>query len=546
MKMDGKGKPPMAGAPAAIPDAMQKEAKQRLDDCRAQKRKFDRNLREAYFFTAPDRAQAVQSDTRTPTYRPQEVGDLQITIGFEESENFATTLINSFMPQGMPWVDLKPSIRVAEEMQQEVAEKAKEHVKATFGLMNESNFYAELGVAMNPDASLGTFALWIDEGRMLHDPVQCNAIPLRELELNVGPDGNIDDRFRVCHTRNRFIRPLLGKREIALPADIEKQIRDNPNGETVLRWGFWRDWGRFDDVVWCHIIMVKDVVVYCTTLEGDGSCPLAVAPFNRHPEWAFGTGPAIKALPEMRHLDDMSAAETENVDLSLRPPMAFPDDSFAQIEGGVESGGWYAIRPGTEGAVKKMYEPNKLEAAYFDQTQRERRVRKLFYNDFPEQRGNTPPTATQWIDEMAMAQRKIGTPGLKFWLEGPCAIFKRFYWLARKRNLVQDITVPGTNGAVSLQPYNPTQRAQNQQKLATAARVGQLAASFFPEEFKVAFDGGKTITKMIELADVTDVFVPRSKEDVQNAVSQLSQLSGAGQGRFPSIQPGAIGGPVQQ
>jgi len=534
------------GSTGEIPDQIHKEAKQRLDDACDQKRKFDADIREAYYFTAPHRAQVVSSSVKAPSSKPQFAGELQTSIAFEESENFATTLINSFMPQGMPWIDLKASVRVPEDFMQEVTERAKEHVEKTFGVMNESNFYAELGVALNPDAAVGTFAVWIDEDRMPHEPVRVNAVPLRELEINVGPNGDIDDRFMVRHTKNRFVEPLLGRKADKLPEAIRTEIREKPNAQTIVRWGFWRDWSRYDDVVWCHVIMVRDTVVHHEMLTGDGSCPLITPTFNRYPEWPYGIGPAIKALPEFRHVDDMAAGETENVDLSLRPPMTFPDDSIAQIEGGVEPGGWYPIRPGTEGAVRKMYEPNRLDAAYFDQTQRERRIRKMFYNDFPEQRGDTPPTATQWIDEMAMAQRKIGTPGLKFWNEGPREIFKRFYFLARKRGLIEPIEIPGLAAPISLQPYNPTQRAQNQQKLATAARVGQLAASFFPEEFKVAFDGGKTIDRMIELADVQDVFVKRDPKAIGQAVDQLSQLSGAGQARFPSIQPGAIGGPAPQ
>lgn len=35
--------------------ALEKEAKQRLADCRKRKAQFERDIREAYFFTAPHR-----------------------------------------------------------------------------------------------------------------------------------------------------------------------------------------------------------------------------------------------------------------------------------------------------------------------------------------------------------------------------------------------------------------------------------------------------------------------------------------------------------
>jgi hypothetical protein len=190
-----------------------------------------------------------------------------------------------------------------------------------------------------------------------------------------------------------------------------------------------------------------------------------------------------------------------------------------------------------------MYDPNKLDAAYFDQAQREKRVKRLFYNDFPEQRGDTPPTATQWVDEMAMAQRKIGTPGLAFWREGPMQIFQRFYYLAREAGLTDTKKVADKD--LSFAPYNPTQRAQDSQKVATAVKAGQIAASLFPEEFKVHYDGAKSIDRINKLLDVQDVFEKRDPAQVKAAVDQLSQLAGNDQQRFPQVQPGQPGGPAQ-
>ena len=65
--------------------------------------------------------------------------------------------------------------------------------------------------------------------------------------------------------------------------------------------------------------------------------------------------------------------------------------------------------------------------------ERKRRVRRLFYNDFPEQKGKTPPTLGQWLDEIVEAQKKIGTPGYAFWREFPYEAFQRFSYIGEKR-----------------------------------------------------------------------------------------------------------------
>lgn len=522
------------------PDDITAEARKRLDDCKRHKARHDWDIREAYFFTDPPRSLMLTSDVAPQKWEPDVKGTLQISIGMECAENFATSLTSSFMPFGMEWVKLEASSTVPEDYKQEVEEKVSGHVTTTFGLINQSNFYPELAKAVKPDAAIGTFAVWVKQGRRLIDEPMCSAVELRELEIDIGPDGQVDTRFVVRHTRNRFVRSLIGSRP-KIDDKMTKEMKDNPNAETVIRWGFWRKWDE-QDVVWQHVIMLKNTVIFQETLRGEGSCPLIVCRFNPSAASPFGNGPAIRALPELRHLDDMAAGETEAIDVTLRPPMAYPDDSFTAIEDGVEPGGWYPIRPGSEGAVKPMFPPPKLDAALFDQQARERRVKRMFYDDFPEQRGDTPPTATQWVDEMAMAQRKLGTPGMSFWREGPREFFMRFYWLAKKRGLIEPVTMPGGRSAVSLAPYNPTQRAQDSQKVATAVRAGQIAAALFPEEFKIRFDGANTMDNIFRLMDVQDVFAKRSQQDIQNAVSQLSQVGAAQGGAPPAMGSAPMGG----
>lgn len=530
----------MATEPAQVDTkALGKEAIDRINDCTAQKRHFELDMREGYFFAAPHRSRTVSTSASPDTSKMQDAGELQISIAFEETENFSTTLINSFMPEGAPWVALEAGAEIDEVLKPEVEEQIRKDRDQVFKMVAQSNFYAGLTQALTPDASLGTFALWIDRERKGRS-ICCHAIPLRELEINIGPNGEVDDRFRVVHTKLRFLRTLINKAAV-LPDALQKKIAAKPKDAVVLRMGFWRLWDR-DDETWQYVEMVGNDVVYSAVLTGTGSCPLIVVRFNPYPEWAYGVGPLIKALPELRHLDDMAAGEVESVDLSLRPPMSYPDDSFANIEGGVVPGGFYPVRPGTAGDIRKMYEPNALDAVYFDQSQRERRVKRMFYNDFPEQRGDTPPTATQWLDEMEMAQRKIGTPGYVFWREGPRQFFLRFYFLAKQAGLVKPVTVNGAQ--ISVAPYNPAQRAQNQQKVGNAVRAGQILGGLFPEEFKARIDGSATMDEVIKLMDVEDVLKKRSADDVKQAVDQISQLQGGGAPSFATVQPGQPGGPM--
>src|SRR5581483_9909962 len=202
----------------------------------------------------------------------------------------------------------------------------------------------------------------------------------------------------------------------------------------------------------------------------------------------------------------------------------FPDESFAAVEQGVEEGMAYPIRPGSEGAVKAIYTPPPAEAANFQYEEKIKNLRKLAFVDMPEQRGDTPPTLGQWLDEMARAQRRIGTPGMPFWQEGPAQYFLRYKYLLEKSGSIRPLQVDGR--AVSTLPRNPAQAAAEQQEVGMAIKAAQFLAAMFPEEWKMYIDGKGTMDAILKKMRVT-LLKFRSADQVDAAVKQISQLIGA-------------------
>jgi len=146
----------------------------------------------------------------------------------------------------------------------------------------------------------------------------------------------------------------------------------------------------------------------------------------------------------------------------------------------------------------------------------------MFFVDLPEQSGDTPPTATQWVDELARAQRRVGTPGLPFWREGPAAIFIRFKHLLEKSKTIEPITIDGKT--VATLARNPAQAAAEMQEVAMFAKAVQLLGPAFPEEFKANADGRATMEAVLKKMRVT-LLKLRSKEDVEKAVTQMAKLA---------------------
>lgn len=519
-------------------DPLETEACQRLESARKQKVQFDLDLREGYFFAAPHRQRVVLSNIKPSNVRPRDAAILNQSFAFEVTEDFSTVIVNTFLPEAEPWALRKSGPYIPEAARKQIDEQAKDADKRIFEAISASNFYSACGMGFNPDLALGTVGMWIDQ-RRLHEAVCCQPVPIRELEIDVGPEGDVDDRFVVRYTRRRHLSAVIPG--VPLPDDLAKRGQDKPDERVEVRWGFWRLWDKMDDLYWRSVIMVGDRLVRTLELKGVGSCPLIVGRWSPSPEWAWGEGPLIKALPDLRHLDALAEGKIKNLDLTLCPPIAFPDDSFTSIEEGIESGCAYAIRPGTEGSIKNIYTPNPPDAAIYDRQDLEQRIKRLFFLDWPEQRGDTPPTATQWLDQMTMAQRRIGTPGAVFWREFCAGVFQRFQYLEEKGGAIKPLRVDGKT--VALAPYNPAERAADQQDVAQFTRFVQIGGAAAPEEFKVWTDGKATLVALAGMMGVDKLWKQRSPADVQAAVQQISQLQQGTPPSAPAI-PDQGGGPA--
>jgi Bacteriophage head to tail connecting protein len=534
----------MADEPLSPKDQLSRDGIARLAACRIWKSLWDLDLREGYFFAAPQRQRQIQSYSPAPQQRLLDAAELNTDMAFELCGDFATEVINTYMPEAQKWCELTKGPMVPQAAFDAVKDKVDEIVDNVFVAIRSSNLYSEISKAFDPDLSLGTVALWIEPpGGRIELPIVCSAIPIHEFEIDLGPYGEIDTRFAIRHTRNMYLEELLGADIWAnVSKEIKDVVREKPAGRTELRWGFWRIWNRHDDECWQHVVYVKNDLVHDAVLVGEGSCPMIVFRWNPNPDWPWGHGPLLQGMPSLRQVDEYEIMRHEHAEMSIRPPIGFPDDSFAQIEQGLEPGMAYPIRVGSEGAMKRIYEPPPAEAANYAYEDKEHRLRKMFFVDFPQQTGDTPPTLGQWLDEMARAQRRIGRPGLPFFVEGPAKIFLRFKYIQQKRGKVQDIKADGRT--IALSPYNPAQRAAEQQEIALAVQFLQLCGQFFPEEFKMAVDGQGTMKELMAKMRVKLVKF-RPPEQVDAAIKQMSQLLGGqppgGQVKGPPAQPpGAV------
>jgi hypothetical protein len=496
------------------------EAKKRLQEARKFKTALDQDFREGYFFAAPHRRRSVSSSNAPSISKPGDEADLHVAQAFELAPDFATVVINSIMPQHENWAERRKGPAVTSKEWKDIGPDVAAEDTAIFDAMRASSLYAELGKSFVPDLAIGTVAVWIDDP-IAAAPVRVLSVPIRELEISLGPDGNVDDRWVVRHRKWSQIPALLGP-GVKIPAEMARLNKGSDKVHEV-RWGFWRDWSARDAETWQHVVMIGPDCIHGEKIKGEGCCPLIVGRWNPSPDSPWGHGPLLQSLCELREADHMAMALVDAIDFSIRPPLGIPDTSIGALEDGLEAGAAYPMRSGDQ--IEQLYQPVSIDPAIYAQQQRQQLLRKLFFVDYPEQTGDTPMSATQWIDEMALAQRRLGTPGMSFWREFACAIFTRFGYLLRERGIVEDHRADGK--VVALWTANPMQRAAELQEVSDNLRTLQAIAALFPEEYKLRVDGMATMMALVEKTR-SNLIKWRRDQDVQAAIGQITQMMGQG------------------
>jgi len=522
------------------------EAQERLKEARQWKESTRiLDFKECYFFLAPWRNRQISSLSIPPRAPMLDQPELYTDLGFLVTSDFITEIINTYLPEAQIWCERKAGMDTPDEIYQQVADQVRAQDKKIFEAIKSSNFYAEIPKACNPDLVIAGAALWIHR-RVAHEPIECLAVPMREMEINLGPNGEIDDRFVVKYEYNKYVKARLGDDVWSnLSKNQRDKIESKPSDRTQIVWGFWRKWDKIDDETWQHVILLADELIHDCELKGEGCCPFIVFRFNPTADWPWAHGPAQQGLPTFRQTDVLERQKLEAVEGATNPAITYPDDSFTEVEQGIEPGMAYPIRPGSENAVKAIYNQPTIQPEIFEIELQEKRLRKLFFVDYPEQSGDTPPTLGQWLDEMARAQRRIGTPGFSFWREGPRAFFLRFKFLLEQSGTLKKI-VDQHGRFISTQAYNPAQRAAEQQEIAIATQCANLLAQMFPEEWRVRIDGGATMQAFIAKMRTSGLIKMRNKQDIASAIQQMQQFVQARREPGAPQPPPAAGAPAPQ
>lgn len=436
------------------------------------------------------------------------------------AEDFAGELFTTMTPENAPWAEYEAGNVVDQNKKSEVEASLEGYEEIIAQAIRKSNYYDE-GLTAFKDAVVGNVAMWVDRPT-LNSPMVCEAVPIAELYLRLGANG-IDDRFREQRFSYRDLPALFPKAKF--PKTIQDKIEKGDGNAKVIR-GFWMSYEDPSNPIWVQRVRVDGKAIGLDEdLKGDGSCPLLVGRFNAEARSAWGRGPGRRMLPTVRLLDTLTMMNIEGMDRNLDPAYVYANDGMLDLSNGIEPGMGYPAAPGTGESITPVGMSGSLDYGFFAEERIEEKIRDGFYREI-EQRGKTPPSASQYMGNQQKQLRRIARPGAKLWREFGVSLLKRTEFLEKGPGGALDGQDPLSldDGDIIPRPISPLERAQAGDDVLQAHSLMGIAQEVLgPQQAPLLIDGPQTFGKMKERLKDKIVSFRSQKEIMQIMAAQQPQ-----------------------
>lgn len=445
----------------------------------------------------------------------------------ELARDLAADLVTYYTPSEDRWQEYEVITPVSEDNAEEVKALVSSREDEFFDMIASSN-YNDIAPQWGFEAAThGTPALWVTQNTIFQE-LHFEIVPPNELLIVPGFRG-ILDRFREMTVSAETLEAQLADEPVDLSSDKIRAKMDKDGTVCKLVYGFWLDWSDPARPQWHMEITVDGEAVTRAAMSpvpapegqetivniGDlpGSCPLLVGRFNPQPRRPWGRGAGWSALPDIRSLDTVEDIVQTGMDESLKRTLIYPDDGFIDMEEGLEAGRAYPASSGfTRDQIYEFPPVTNLDAGYYSRADFEERLRRLFYQDGPRQTGDTPPTATQWVDQRRRVQQRLGKPSAPLWSEMILPMVQRIEFLGVKSGRLKD-ALSHNGQAILVQPRSPLQKAQMLDQMQTSRANLDLGFQTLGEQTPMVIDMHATLSKHIDASgDRLTVLAPKQKK----------------------------------
>lgn len=264
----------------------------------------------AYEYTVPSRN--LYEDQTPGSPRMNKIYD---STGIKSAAAFVNNMQDSITPPFKKWVNLKLGKRFdimkdqEPETYKEFAETLELVTDLGFNMINSSNFNSSV-VGFYYDLGVGT-GIMLTLPNPIDDPIPMKFIvaPIEQVAIEVGADGIVGATFR---TSKEPVRTLKDKwPDIKLTQKLNRMIEEDGSQEICVVEASYTVKG----TTYYDVFIKED---HTSLVERSfGWNPWIVTRINKSPIDAYGTGPFIQAIPDLRTLNKAKELQMRGAQLSV-------------------------------------------------------------------------------------------------------------------------------------------------------------------------------------------------------------------------------------
>lgn len=460
-----------------------KERLERIDRARKDRSLSSERINKFYSLCAPYRQRvASRANSAAPDLEKQ--SDIYDQTIQQAVMDFAADQIDFFTPDYKPWVKMKAGTELSAGEQRTFSEEIKKYQERLFDLIRQTDFY-EQQQEIFIDLAGGAGGINIPlapAGR----PVRCRPILMANLLFDEGPFNDLDGRWNEFFLQKKDILAVFPGLENLDAAQIKTKKESEKiriiQGNTLM-------WPEDGKPKWSWELFINDKPMLAKDLGANEPPQIHIARWRHAPPSAWGPGPVDLALSAGFTLDELGYLNLKKLAKEVDPPYSYENDGVFNPQGGVNPGSYLARQRGTK-APEPLFEPSNSQNVYFDREVLQMVVKRAMYQDGPFQRGDTPPTATQWLDEKAMQQRRQ-LARRRVYREYVLPVLQRFAWIFSARGELPAIKIDGKEVAVEF--VSPLSKASDAEEVSSGMQLVQAIVGMFGETGIASIDIQSTI-----------------------------------------------------
>jgi hypothetical protein len=489
---------------------------EKLEEAKQLRVRWEGTWQECYDYAMPNRT----GFNEQMTGGKKNTDDILDSTAVHALSDFTSKIHNGMVPDGAAWVDFMPGSDFQKEADIKEVRVGLEDIQTDlFEAISDSNASSEMDEALQ-EVSIGTGILHIDDGG-LESPFKFTAVPLTDVYMNVGPFGGLDEIFHPIKVRAENIK--IRWPDAVIPDNLARVIKDEPRRPIDLIESTIREWDK-PQIQYLHQIiwLAEKTAILTKHLIGEGSSPWVPFRWSRSAGEAWGRGPLLATLPDVRTVNLTVELVLENAERAIAGMWQSDDETINPDTISFVPGTIIAKMPGTRG-LEPLQAPGRLDMAQFILSDMRENIRKGLFSEPLGPTGSTPQSATEANFRISDLNRRISSPFGRMVSELVKPTSKRLLYLRRQAGKIQ---LPRLNGRmIKIVPISPFAKAAETEKIMAIDRfLEQVMGRFGPEMTNIVLKAEEAAKMLATLHGVPESLV-RSSAEIKNIATQMQEMS---------------------